>query len=144
MARTDKLEVAAAERRFREAFERLKAGEPLRLDKDTEVTQNNVAKEAGTDPSALRRSRYPALVADIQAYRSSRRGPRPKQIAATKRQDRRDEVTQALKKAELGLSRSLSILADNASLRAENKLLRQLLDEAESRAQKINTRLHPT
>lgn len=144
MARTDKLEVAAAERRFREAFERLKAGEPLRLGRDTEVTQNNVAKEAGTDPSALRRSRYPALVTDIQAYRSSRRGPRTKQIAATKRQDRSVEVTQALKSAELGLSRSLSILADNASLRAENKLLRQLLDEAESRAQKIKTRLHPT
>ncbi|WP_454912671.1 hypothetical protein [Variovorax gossypii] len=38
MARTDKLEVAAAERRFREAFERLKAGEPIRLNKDVEVT----------------------------------------------------------------------------------------------------------
>ena len=144
MARTDKLEVAAAERRFREAFERLKAGEPIRLNKDVEVTQNNVAKEAGTDPSALRRSRYPALVTDIQAYRSSRQGPRPMQIAATKRQDRRDEVAQALQKAELGLSRSLSILADNASLRAENKLLRQLLDESESRAQRIKARLHST
>ena len=144
MARTDKLEVAAAERRFREAFERLKAREPLRLDKGTEVTQNNVAKEAGTDPSALRRSRYPVLVDDIQAYRSLRRSPRPKQIAAIKRQDRRDEVAQALTRAELGLSRSLSLLADNANLRAENKLLRQLLEEAESRAQRISARLHST
>lgn len=58
----------SAEERLRDAFERLKLGLPVTLPKGTRVTQNNVAKEAGNDPSALRKSRYPLLVMDIQEY----------------------------------------------------------------------------
>ena len=57
-----------AELAFRDAFDRLKRGKPERLSKGARVSQNNVAKEAGVDPSALRRTRFPTLVADIQAW----------------------------------------------------------------------------
>lgn len=57
-----------AETEFREAFERLKRNKPERLPKGTPVSQNNVAKEAGCDPSALRKSRYPSLIAEIQRW----------------------------------------------------------------------------
>ena len=60
--------VSKAELKFREAFERLKVGKPDILPKGTPLSQNNVAKEAGVDPSALRRARFPELVADIQAW----------------------------------------------------------------------------
>ncbi|MCI0150204.1 hypothetical protein KNO81_30455 [Paraburkholderia sediminicola] len=57
-----------AEMRFRHAFERIKNGEPKVLESGTVVTQNNVAREAGCDPSALKKSRFPALIREIQAY----------------------------------------------------------------------------
>lgn len=57
-----------AEQRFRAAFERLKLGNPERLAKGVLVSQNNVAKEADCDPSALRKSRFPSLIAEIQSY----------------------------------------------------------------------------
>lgn len=61
-----------AETTFREAFERLKASSPKVVPPGTPVSQNNVAKEAGRDPSALRKSRFPALVEEIQIYLSTR------------------------------------------------------------------------
>lgn len=62
------VEVQSAEARFRQAFERLKAGQPRVLESGAAVTQNNVAKEAGRDPSALKLTRYPTLIREIQAY----------------------------------------------------------------------------
>lgn len=53
---------------YRAAFERLKNDEPQRLPKGTPISQNNVAKEAGSDPSALKKSRFPTLIAEIQKY----------------------------------------------------------------------------
>lgn len=52
-----------AEIAFREAFERLKRGK-----KGIKVTQNNVAKEAGLVPSALKKARFPGLVEEIQRW----------------------------------------------------------------------------
>lgn len=66
-----------AEQRFRQAFERLKLSIPEKLPKGTPVSQNNVAKEAGCDPSALKKSRFPSLIAEIQHYVSSHKGERP-------------------------------------------------------------------
>jgi len=60
--------VSKAELRFLEAFERLKSGKPEILPKGTPVSQNNVAKETGVNPSALRRARYPELVEKIQSW----------------------------------------------------------------------------
>lgn len=60
--------VIGAEGRLRAAFERLKLGTTEALPKGASVTQNNVAREAGLDPSALRKSRFPALVSEIQRH----------------------------------------------------------------------------
>jgi hypothetical protein len=59
---------SSAEQLFRDAFDRLKRGVPQRLPRGSPVSQNNVAKEAGCDPSALKKSRYPELVKDIQLW----------------------------------------------------------------------------
>lgn len=61
---------ATAESRFREAFLRLRDGCPLLLEPGCRVTQNNVAREAGCDPSALKKARFPTLVAEIKAVAS--------------------------------------------------------------------------
>ena len=66
-----------AEANFREAFERLKIGAPKILSASAQVSQNNVAKEAGCDPSALRKSRFPSLVAEIQNYVATHDGECP-------------------------------------------------------------------
>jgi len=57
-----------AEQAFQEAFERLKKNKPKILPKDSKITQNNIAREANRDPSALKKDRYPLLVLTIQAY----------------------------------------------------------------------------
>lgn len=59
-----------AKQAFREAFDRLKANKPVKLAKGTRISQNNVAKEAGCDPSALKKSRYPDLIKEIQTWLS--------------------------------------------------------------------------
>lgn len=66
-----------AEANFREAFERLKIGTPKILSAGAQVSQNNVAKEAGCDSSALRKSRFPSLVAEIQNYVAAHSEERP-------------------------------------------------------------------
>ena len=58
----------SAGEQYRAAFERLKSNKPERLPKGTPVSQNNVAKEAGSDPSALKKARFPLLIAEIQKY----------------------------------------------------------------------------
>lgn len=82
-----------AEQRFREAFERLKLGIPQVLPKGTHVSQNNVAKEAGCDPSALRKSRFPLLVIAIQEWVEANKGeqqPSERQRLIKQRRKNRD------------------------------------------------------
>jgi len=74
---TDTSQMAGAERRFRDAFERLKLGIPQVLPKGTPVSQNNVAKEAGCDPSALRKTRFPLLVLEIQEWVKAHKEDQP-------------------------------------------------------------------
>lgn len=62
---------------YRDAFERLKLNRPKLLPKGTPVTQNNVAKEAGSDPSALKKSRFPSLIAEIKTYVEQHSEERP-------------------------------------------------------------------
>lgn len=83
----------SAEDRFREAFERLKADKPTLLKRETPVSQNNVAKEAGCDPSALRKARFPSLIREIQAYVELHRQER-----LSKRQER---IKQRMRRADL-------------------------------------------
>ncbi|MFZ6638550.1 hypothetical protein ACO0LL_02360 [Undibacterium sp. TC4M20W] len=59
------------EKIFQMAFERLVNGIPEILPVGSAVTQNNVAREAGHTPSALRKERFPALIKKIQIYVAS-------------------------------------------------------------------------
>ncbi|UZX63638.1 hypothetical protein ND449_17190 (plasmid) [Yersinia ruckeri] len=77
---------------YRAAFERLKSNKPERLPKGTPVSQNNVAKEAGSDPSALKKTRFPLLIAEIQKYVESHaeeRQPSVRQVSLLARKKNR-------------------------------------------------------
>lgn len=71
-----------AEQAFRDAFERLKKDAPIRIARGLTLSQNLVAKEAGTDPSALKKARFPSLVAEIQRWVANSEKP----ATASKRQ----------------------------------------------------------
>lgn len=60
-----------AENSFRAAFERLKSNVPNLLPKGTIITQNNIAREAGVDPSAFKKSRFPRLIDEIKNWLDS-------------------------------------------------------------------------
>ena len=55
---------------MREALQRLQRGVPIFVPVGTPVSQCAVAREAGLTPSALRKSRFPELVAEIKAAKS--------------------------------------------------------------------------
>ncbi|CAJ0701683.1 hypothetical protein KOL96_01870 (plasmid) [Ralstonia wenshanensis] len=80
---------SSAETAYRAAFERLQRNAPERLPKGTVVSQNNVAKEAGCDPSALKKSRFPTLIADIQRYVTEHSGDQPLSLRQTQQAQRR-------------------------------------------------------
>ena len=65
---TESASKGKAETAFREAFERLKRNKPQLLPKGTRVTQNNIARDAGLDPSALKKARFPTLIEEIQRW----------------------------------------------------------------------------
>lgn len=60
--------MSKAETLFREAFERIKTNTTINIPKGSRLSQNNVAKEAGQHPTALKKDRYPILVLEIQDY----------------------------------------------------------------------------
>lgn len=70
------MRLVKSEVRFENAFERLVNNNPQILPKGSSVSQNNVAKEAGCVPSALRKERFPNLIQKIQAYVSRVNGER--------------------------------------------------------------------
>ncbi|WP_241300279.1 hypothetical protein [Burkholderia stabilis] len=124
-------EPKTAEQRFRDAFDRLKDDKPRILPRGTRVSQNNVAKEAGTDPTALRKTRFPALVREIQAWveihnqqqtlqrarrerkRKSREDLSERNVTLTKE---RDDAQSRLASAHRLV---LELLQDNATLQAK-------------------------
>ncbi|HDS1800402.1 TPA: hypothetical protein QEM76_003595 [Pseudomonas putida] len=84
--------MSKAEQGFREAFERLKRGQPLRVPQGLPLSQNLVAKEAGNDPSALKKARFPSLVAEIQHWvnnNAPQKEESNRQAAKKKRQQNR-------------------------------------------------------
>lgn len=87
MSSQQPVEGQSAEMRFRQAFERLKSGEPKVVETGAAVTQNNVAREAGCDPSALKKARFPVLIREIQAYVELHKGE--DHLAAQKAKRRR-------------------------------------------------------
>ena len=122
-----------AERRFRDAMERRKAGRPQLLPKGSKVTQNNVAREAGVDPSALRRSRFPALVADIQRWVEAHHGsdeqqsPRQRSLAAkAATRDVRKRLEEFKQRHDLAVARVILLEERLVELTLENERLKAL------------------
>lgn len=128
------LQIETAEERFRAAFERLKEDRPVVLPAGTHVSQNNVAKEAGTDPTALRKARYPSLIGEIQAWVELNGYEAAEQ---KKRQDRskkrRVDVKTKLKNVEVqrdfAQSQLLSAHRQVVELSEQNALLQARIDE---------------
>lgn len=126
--------VSKAELKFRDAFERLKQGKPDILPKGTPLSQNNVAKEAGVDPSALRRARFPELVAEIQewieAHKDEKTTKTPRQMMLAQRSRNRD-LKEKYKSLEEQRDKALSQLLDAQAcileLTLENQRLRAQL-----------------
>ena len=123
-----------AEARFRAAFERLKDNVPIILPKGTPVSQNNVAKEAGTDPTALRKSRYPSLIRDIQTWVEK---ATLEQTKAKKRQARQNQNKESLtervetleRERDQAQSEALSLHRLVLELLVEKTKLQSRLDE---------------
>lgn len=107
-------QAASAEQRFRDAFARLKLGVPQVLPKGTPVSQNNVAKEAGCDPSALRKTRFPLLVLEIQEWVEAQKGeesPSDRQRLLKKRSKNRD-LRETIADLKMQRDRAVGLLAD--------------------------------
>lgn len=117
-----------AEQSFYAAFSRLKSDTPQILHKGTVVSQNNVAREAGCDPSALRKSRYPSLVRDIQQWVSENSDlPQSDRQATIKRRKQnrslRDEINEIKKERDNAMSLLLEADARIFELYVENQRL---------------------
>ncbi|MEK6198826.1 MAG: hypothetical protein N2B60_01200 [Psychrobacter sp.] len=128
-----------AEIRFLEAFERLKVGRPELLPKGTPVTQNNVAKEAGVNPSALRRTRYPDLVDKIQSWidenkdNSSQQSTRQKSLAKTaKNRSLKQQLDDIKAQNDIALSKLMEAERMIIELTLENERLKSRLPAIEA------------
>lgn len=132
-----------AEQRFRQAFERLKADKPKVVIAGTPVSQNNVAKEAGCDSSALRKARFPSLVREIQAYVEINGQERPsKRKEQTKRRELRSELVDRLKQvsAQRDFAQSQLVSAQRriVELMSELRVARAQLDAVRPSAVVLN------
>ncbi|MEJ6818050.1 hypothetical protein PseuLF5_13695 [Pseudomonas sp. LF-5] len=103
-----------AEHLFRQAFERLKSDSPQILNKGSSVSQNNIAREAGCDPSALRKQRYPALIAEIQVWIEGQGNgvKHSKNQRLNKQRLRNRTLAERLKDTKQTCAIALSMLAD--------------------------------
>lgn len=131
--------------RFRQAFERLKADKPKVLRRGTAVSQNNVAREAGCDPTALKKARFPQLIREIQAYVELHKPEEQPQArkaafhrAARRSLDERmaDTVRQRDKAQSFLVSAEMRIM----ELTEEVQLLRAKLDELQPPPTKLGSR----
>ncbi len=124
-----------AEQRFRQAFERLRADEPKVLPKGTPVSQNNVAKEAGCDPSALKKTRFPSLIREIQAYvelQAAAQPPSKRQTALKQRKARKDQqgrLDEVIRQRDIAQSKLVSAHRRIVDLTEELKMVQAKLDE---------------
>ena len=123
-----------AEQRFRQAFERLKADNPKVIKPGTPVSQNNVAKEAGCDPSALRKTRFPSLIREIQAYVEISQQERPsnRQVQIKQRKTRatlKDRLIEVAAQRDDAQSQLASAFRRIVELTRELKIAEMQLDE---------------
>lgn len=135
----------SAEDSYRQAFARLKAGQPKVLPAGTPVSQNNVAKEAGADPSALRKSRYPKLVQDIQDFVKGQDGTRkPSERQRLLKLRRRSRSTQeTIIDLKQQRDSAASVLLDaTAHIVALTQKVRDLESRLETSSQSAEIRQH--
>jgi len=128
--------ISKAELKFRDAFERLKLGKLDILPKGTPLSQNNVAKEAGVDPSALRRARFPELVTEIQdwieAHKDDQTHKSPRQMVLGQRSRNRDlkEKNKALEQQrDIAMSKLLDAQALILELTLQNQRLKSQMTD---------------
>ncbi|MDT4847871.1 hypothetical protein FQZ97_819460 [compost metagenome] len=139
----------SAESEFRDAFERLKCNQPSKILPGSLVTQNNVAREAGKDPSAFKKARYPSLIREIQLWieqhgQVAPPSPRQKTLASRRAnrdlkeklkicRDQRDELSSMLVEAH---SKILELTQENMRLKTllpkSNVLVAKILPDGES------------
>ena len=116
---------------FSEAFERLKEDRPINISPGSPLTQNNVAREAGRDPSALRAERYPELLRKIQTYIRSNKDEADRTLKSSKHRARSIEkrLADCTKQRDRLLSICLSQqnyideLADEIAILKSNKVV---------------------
>lgn len=126
-----------AEQRFRQAFERLKENKPTLLEPGTPVSQNNVAKEAGCDPTALRKARFVTLVEDIKTYvqeQNKNEAPSKRQTALKQkatRQQQRDRIAELKQQRDVAVSQMANANRRVIELFEEVQVLRRRLAELE-------------
>lgn len=132
--------IGDAEKLFQDAFERLKCDKPIRLPCGTPVSQNNVAKEAARDPSALRKSRYPRLIRAIQKWiEDNGNVPRNRASSASLLKGARDKNRQLKKRIE-ELTRQRDTAMARLVITEESILdLHRRLQDYEARLGKANT-----
>lgn len=132
MAESTKPEMA-----FREAFVRLKRNIPTQLKKGTSVTQNNVAREAGYTPSALKKSRFPTLVLEIQRWIAANAASNVPESPSKRLRDQRlhnRSLREELKRVQRERDTALSMLAE-----ADTKILEliKIIEEVTSKGAKV-------
>jgi hypothetical protein len=132
--------ISKAELKFRDAFVRLKLGKTDILPKGTPLSQNNVAKEAGVDPSALRRTRFPELVSEIQDWvedhkeEQTQKSPRQMMLAQRSRNRDLKEKHKALEEQrDKALGQLLDAQARILEIELENQQLRAQLPKSNVR-----------
>ena len=133
--------ISKAELKFRDAFARLKLGKTDILPKGTPLSQNNVAKEAGVDPSALRRTRFPELVSEIQDWveankdDQAQKSPRQMMLAQRSRNRGLKEKNNALEEQrDIAMGKLLDAQARILELTLENQRLRAQLPQSNVRS----------
>ncbi|MRX27542.1 hypothetical protein [Kangiella sp. HZ709] len=111
---------------LREAFERLKNGEPSLLDQGAPITLTNVAKEAGINPASFRSDRYPELHNEVKAYSEIHRAP---PSSGKKKKKRRESDVKKIKRLNKKIENLTNIVVAlttvNEQLEYENSLLKE-------------------
>ena len=120
-----------AERAFRDAFHRMKLGVPNLVSRGTPVTQNNIAREAGLDPSALKKARFPSLVAEIQHWIDEHKDASPPSARQSKigQKNRNRDTKARLDAMKIQRDKALGLLAE-----ADQRILELTLENARLKA----------
>lgn len=132
--------VGRAEQTFREAFDRLKRGKSEKLPTGTLVSQNNVAKEAGRDTSALRKSRYPSLIAEIQRWIEEHGGDKPSspRQALLAQRSRNRSLREKIEALKAQRDHALSLLGE-----ADARILDLAMENARLQALRLRSNVTP-